>query len=153
MITSLNVTKMEGRKYNNDFAPTIQINHNVTLKTPRLIEKKTIFGNKNLMSMEFQMFINYLSPSIGHIMFEGSVDYYVEKGEASAVISAWTDANSKDANEIKTEISNNLMANVIPFASMVAQKMELPPVFPIPRITFGAKEEKGVKNERPSYIG
>ena len=152
MITALYVTKMESRKYVKDnIVGTIHINHDITLKIPRITEKITAFGNKSVMSIDFQMFISYLNPSIGEIMFEGCVDYFVEK--PLDIIAAWNNAESEAANKIKTEVGNNLMGNIIPFASMVAQKMELPPVFPIPRIAFGKQANPVKKEEQPSYIG
>jgi len=151
MITALYVTKMESRKFvRNNTVGTIQINHNITLKTPRVVEKVTMFGSKNVMTIDFQMFINYLNPSIGEIMFEGCVDYYVEK--PSDIIGEWENGESDTVNKIKSDVSNNLMGNIIPFAAMVAQKMELPPVFPIPRIAFGKPSEKQVKKDDTSYI-
>lgn len=153
MITALYVTKMESRKYVKDNVfTTIQINHNITLKTPKIIEKLTLFGGKNVMSIEYQMFISYLSPSIGEMMFEGSIDYFAEKSEPSVVIGEWENANSEIANKIKSEVSNNLMGTIIPFATMIAQRLELPSPLVIPRITFGKPSEKRIE-EDTSYIG
>lgn len=157
MITTINITKMESRKYVKDNpAGTLQINHSMTLKTPKILERNTILGNQSVLSIEFQMFISYLHPSIGEIMFEGNVDYFnfVEK-PSDKIIEAWDAMDNDDVNKIKTEVANKIMGNIIPFASIIAQKIDLPSVFPIPRLLFGKppQAQQVKKEETQSYIG
>ena len=54
------------RKYKN-----ININYDVNLKNPSLVAQNTPFGEKSVLRVEYTFAINYLSPNIGHIRFEG----------------------------------------------------------------------------------
>src|SRR5574337_893639 len=61
------------RKYKN-----ININYDINLRNPTVMTQGTPFGEKPVLRIEYTFAINYLSPNIGHIRFEGLSDYYSE---------------------------------------------------------------------------
>jgi len=127
-------TSEDIRKYKN-----ININYDVNLKNPSL-------GEKSVLRVEYTFAINYLSPNIGHIRFEGSSDYYSDE-DLKDLKEKW-DAG-KAPGDIQNELANTMVANLAPLALLISKSLGLPPSMPIPVINFQQAQQK--KKEEPSY--
>lgn len=122
------------RKYKN-----ININYDVNLKNPSLASEHTPFGDKSVLRIEYTFAINYLSPNIGHIRFEGSSDYYSEE-DLKGLKEKWDSGNAP--GDIQNEIANTMVANLAPLALMLSKALGLPPSMPVPVINFQQAQKK-----------
>ncbi len=129
------------RKYKN-----ININYDVNLKNPTLVSQNTPFGEKSVLRVEYTFAINYLSPNIGHIRFEGSSDYYGDE-DLKDLKEKWD--SGKAPGDIQNELANTMVANLAPLALLISKSLGLPPSMPIPVINFQQAQQK--KKEEPSY--
>jgi hypothetical protein len=134
-------TSEDIRKYKN-----ININYDVNLKNPSLIAHNTPFGEKSVLRVEYTFAINYLSPNIGHIRFEGVTDYYSED-DLKALKEKWD--TGKAPGDIQNELANTMVANLAPLALLLSKSLGLPPSMPIPVINFQQQGQK--KKEEPTF--
>lgn len=130
----------EIRKYRN-----ININFDINLKNPSIVVHRTPFGEKSVLRVKYTFAINYISPNIGHIRFEGLSDYYGEE-DLKHLKEKWESGEAP--GEIQNEIANNMVANLAPLALMLSKAMGLPPSMPIPVINF---QQTVKKKEEPTY--
>ncbi len=128
------------RKYKN-----ININYDVNLKNPSLVAHHTPFGEKSVLRVEYTFAINYLSPNIGHIRFEGVTDYYSEE-DLKEMKEKWETGNAP--GEVQNELANTMVANLAPLALLISKSLGLPPSMPIPVINFQQVQKK---KEEPTY--
>jgi len=129
------------RKYKN-----ININYDVNLKNPSIVVQHTPLGEKSVLRVEYTFAINYLSPNIGHIRFEGLTDYYSEE-DLKALKEKWDAGNAP--GDVQNEIANTMVANLAPLALMLSKALGLPPSMPVPVINFQQAQQK--KKEEPTY--
>lgn len=128
------------RKYKN-----ININYDVNLKNPSLVAHNTPFGEKSVLRVEYTFAINYLSPNIGHIRFEGVTDYYSDE-DLKAMKEKWDSGNAP--GEVQNELANTMVTNLAPLALLISKSLGLPPSMPIPVINFQQVQKK---KEEPTY--
>lgn len=134
-------TSEDIRKYKN-----ININYDVNLKNPSLVVQSTPFGEKSVLRVEYTFAINYLSPNIGHIRFEGVTDYYSDE-DLKVLKEKWD--SGKAPGDIQNELANTMVANLAPLALLLSKSLGLPPSMPIPVINFQQQAQK--KKEEPTY--
>ncbi len=149
MIMNFHLTSVESktyscsediRKYKN-----ININYDVNLKNPSIVIEKTPFGEKSVLRVEYSFAINYLSPNIGHIRFEGLSDYYSEE-DLKSLKEKWDSGNAP--GDVQNELANSMVANLAPLALMLSKSLGLPPSMPVPVINF---QQALKKKEEPTY--
>ncbi|MDP2840785.1 MAG: hypothetical protein Q8O17_00730 [Candidatus Methanoperedens sp.] len=128
------------RKYKN-----ININYDVNLKNPSIVVEKTPFGEKSVLRVEYSFSINYLSPNIGHIRFEGLSDYYSEE-DLKSLKEKWDSGNAP--GDVQNELANSMVSNLAPLALLLSKSLGLPPSMPIPVINFQQVQKK---KEEPTY--
>lgn len=149
MILNFQLTNVESRVYSSaeDIRKykNININYDINLKNPSIVAQSTPFGEKSVLRVEYTFAINYLSPNIGHIRFEGLSDYYGEEN-LKDLKDKWDKGNAP--GEIQNEIANNLVANLAPLALLLSKALGLPPSMPVPVINFQQIQKK---KEEPTY--
>jgi hypothetical protein len=128
------------RKYKN-----ININYDVNLKNPSIVVEKTPFGEKSVLRVEYSFTINYLSPNIGHIRFEGLSDYYSEE-DLKSLKEKWDSGNAP--GDVQNELANSMVSNLAPLALLLSKSLGLPPSMPVPVINF---QQALKKKEEPTY--
>jgi hypothetical protein len=128
------------RKYKN-----ININYDVNLKNPSIVVEKTPFGEKSVLRVEYSFAINYLSPNIGHIRFEGVSDYYSEE-DLKSLKEKWDSGNAP--GDVQNELANSMVGNLAPLALLLSKSLGLPPSMPVPVINFQQVQKK---KEEPTY--
>ncbi|MFH0903872.1 MAG: hypothetical protein V1854_01615 [Methanobacteriota archaeon] len=128
------------RKYKN-----ININYDVNLKNPSIVVEKTPFGEKSVLRVEYSFTINYLSPNIGHIRFEGLSDYYSEE-DLKSLKEKWDSGNAP--GDVQNELANSMVSNLAPLALLLSKSLGLPPSMPVPVINFQQVQKK---KEEPTY--
>ncbi len=131
------------RKYKN-----ININYDVNLKNPSVVVQETPLGEKSIMRVEFTFAINYMSPNIGHIRFEGASDYYSDE-DLEELKTKWESGEAP--GNIQNEIANTMVSNVAPLALMISKSLGLPPSMPVPVINFQEAKAQAQKKEEPTY--
>lgn len=129
------------RKYKN-----ININYDINLRNPTVVTQSTPFGEKPVLRVEYTFAINYLSPNIGHIRFEGLSDYYSEDN-LKELKDKWDAGNAP--GDVQNEIANTMVANLAPLALLLSKALGLPPSMPVPVINFQQQAQK--KKEEPTY--
>ncbi len=147
MITAFNIRKIEVHSHP-DPALGVQIQHELKLNKPNVTQIKTPFGETNVMRVEYTLHIQYINPTMGYMIFEGSLDHY---GLQDTDVSKWYE-NTKDVkiNQMKNEASNAIMQNILPVAMMISSHVGLPPAIQLPIIMFG-EVPKTQKNDDISY--
>ncbi len=128
------------RKYKN-----ININYDINLRNPTLVAQSTPFGEKSVLRVEYTFAINYLSPNIGHIRFEGLSDYYSED-DLKDLKDKWD--SGKAPGDVQNEIANTMVTNLAPLALLLSKALGLPPSMPVPVINFQQMQKK---KEEPTY--
>lgn len=118
---------------------SININFDINIKNPILVEQKTPFGEKQVIRLEYALSINYLNPNIGYIRFEGSTDYYQE-GELEDLHKQWTAGSAPP--QVQNEVANTMVSNLAPLALTISRTMGLPPAVPLPSVNFQSKQKK-----------
>jgi hypothetical protein len=149
MILNFQLTSVESKTYSSaeDIRKykNININYDVNLKNPSIAVEHTPFGEKSVLRVEYTFAINYLSPNIGHIRFEGSSDYYSEE-DLKELKENWE--AGKAPGDIQNELANTMVANLAPLALMLSKALGLPPSMPVPVINF---QQAAKKKEEPTY--
>jgi len=123
----------------------INVNYDINLRNPSTIKVPVV--PEKVLRIEFGVTINYINPSIGFIRFEGHCDYagpHVDK-----TLKEWDEGKPDIA--IQNEISNNMIARIIPLAMLLSQNLSLPPAAPLPVINFQKPGEAGEKDKFDSY--
>lgn len=149
MILNFQVNNVESKVYTSpeDIRKhkNININYDVNLKNPSLVDQHTISGDKSVLRVEYSFSINYLSPNIGHIRFEGLSDYYSD-ADLKELKEKWD--SGKAPMEVQNEIANTMVANLAPLALILSKALGLPPSMPVPVINFQQAQKK---KEEPTY--
>lgn len=125
---------------------SININFDINIKNPMLVEQKTPFGEKQIIRLEYALSINYLNPNIGYIRFEGSTDYYQE-GDLEEIHKQWTSGSAPPA--VQNEVANTMVSNLAPLALTISKTLGLPPAVPLPAVNFQGKQQK--KPDAPTH--
>lgn len=149
MILNFQLTTVESKTYSNaeDIRKykNININYDVNLKNPSIVVEKTPFGEKSVLRVEYSFAINYLSPNIGHIRFEGLSDYFSEE-DLKSLKEKWDSGNAP--GDVQNELANSMVANLAPLALLLSKSLGLPPSMPVPVINFQQVQKK---KEEPTY--
>ncbi|MFA4870840.1 MAG: hypothetical protein WC623_21765 [Pedobacter sp.] len=144
MITSITITKVEAKSYQ-EIGNTVMINHDFSLGIP-LVNKPDGVIN---FQINFKLHTVFTNPNRGYVLVEGSIGYRDDGNPLD--ISQWNNPEDTNINNIKTEVANSIMDNIIPVTMPLVHRMGLPPMFQMPRIQFGS-HAKG-KEPSQSYIG
>lgn len=138
MIVSFRVKEMESKVFMEPDEISkykgININYDVNVKNCSVVERETPFGKKAILKVDYMFSINYLSPNIGQIRFEGSSDYFDENQNMKELKEQWD--SGKAPVEVQNEIANNIVHNLAPLAITISQRLGLPPSVPLPSINF-----------------
>ena len=149
MILNFQLTTVESKNYSSadDIRKykNININYDVNLKNPSIVVEKTPFGEKSVLRVEYSFTINYLSPNIGHIRFEGVSDYYSEE-DLKSLKEKWDSGNAP--GDVQNELANSMVGNLAPLALLLSKSLGLPPSMPVPVINFQQAQKK---KEEPTY--
>ncbi|MDD1745566.1 MAG: hypothetical protein LUQ20_07160 [Candidatus Methanoperedens sp.] len=149
MILNFQLTTVESKNYSSaeDIRKykNININYDVNLKNPSIVVEKTPFGEKSVLRVEYSFAINYLSPNIGHIRFEGLSDYFSEE-DLKSLKEKWDSGNAP--GDVQNELANSMVANLAPLALLLSKSLGLPPSMPVPVINFQQVQKK---KEEPTY--
>lgn len=149
MITGFNINKIELKSYNYGKFGNVSINQELKMaKPPMIVEQSTPFGIKNILRVEYQLNINYISPSIGYMIFEGFVDCI--DSDSDIIRNEWDNPNNTIVNQTKTNCANAIFQNIIPIALLLSNRVNLPPVIQMPMIDFSNQKKK---EEHQNYIG
>ncbi len=123
----------------------INVNYDINLRN--LSAVKIPIAPEKVLRIEYGVTINYINPSIGFIRFEGYCDY--AGAGAEKTIQDWNQGKPDIA--IQNEVSNNMMARIIPLAMLISQNLCLPPAAPLPVINFQKPGEAGQKDKFDAY--
>ena len=149
MILNFQLTTVESKNYSSadDIRKykNININYDVNLKNPSIVVEKTPFGERSVLRVEYSFTINYLSPNIGHIRFEGVSDYYSEE-DLKSLKEKWDSGNAP--GDVQNELANSMVGNLAPLALLLSKSLGLPPSMPVPVINFQQAQKK---KEEPTY--
>jgi hypothetical protein len=149
MILNFQLTTVESKNYSSaeDIRKykNININYDVNLKNPSIVVEKTPFGERSVLRVEYSFAINYLSPNIGHIRFEGVSDYYSEE-DLKSLKEKWDSGNAP--GDVQNELANSMVGNLAPLALLLSKSLGLPPSMPVPVINFQQIQKK---KEEPTY--
>ena len=149
MILNFQLTSVESRTYSSteDIRKykNININYDVNLRNPSIVVAHTPFGEKSVLRVEYTFAINYLSPNIGHIRFEGLSDYYSDE-DLRALKEKWD--SGKAPGDVQNELANTMVANLAPLALMLSKSLGLPPSMPVPVINF---QQVQMKKQEPTH--
>ena len=149
MILNFQLTTVESKNYSSadDIRKykNININYDVNLKNPSIVVEKTPFGERSVLRVEYSFAINYLSPNIGHIRFEGVSDYYSEE-DLKSLKEKWD--SGKAPGDVQNELANSMVGNLAPLALLLSKSLGLPPSMPVPVINFQQAQKK---KEEPTY--
>jgi hypothetical protein len=124
----------EVRKYRN-----ININYDINIRNTTLLERSTVFGKKDVLRIDYAFSINYLSPNIGHLRFEGSAEYFSPGTDLAKLKSEWDSRRAPP--EVQNEVANNIIVNLAPLAMTLSSSLGLPPSIPLPSLSFQKKKE------------
>ena len=153
MIVNFKVTQVESKTY---VTPeevkkqkSININYDISLKNTTILPKQTPFGEKTVLRVEYAFSINYLSPNVGHIRFEGYSDYYSDEENLTRIKSEWD--GGKAPPEVQNQIANTMVSNLAPLAVTLSSTLGLPPAMPLPNINF--QQQKKAEPVQTTYHG
>ena len=130
----------ELQKYRN-----INVNYDINLRNPSAVKIPVV--PEKVLRIEYSVAINYINPSIGFIRFEGHCDYAGSRVEKT--LKEWEQGKPDIA--IQNEISNNMIARIIPLAMLLSQNLSLPPAAPLPVINFQKPGEPGETGEKDKF--
>ena len=149
MILGLVINKMESERHVplDELARYRNINVNYDINMRNLAIVKPAGAQKELLRIEYTVAINYLNPSIGFIRFEGFCDYAGTDVERTK--KDWESGNP-DLN-VQNEVSNNMMARLIPIAMILSQNLCLPPAAPLPVINYQKPGEAPKESKFDQY--
>jgi hypothetical protein len=155
MIVNFRVTLVESKIYVDPEEvrkqKNVNINYDINLKNTAIVLKQTPFGEKKILRVEYAFSINYLSPNVGHIRFEGYSDYYSDEDDLNKIKSDW-DAGKAPSN-IQNQIANTMVSNLAPLAVTLSSKLGLPPAMPLPAINFQQKQAGKPEKVETMYHG
>ncbi|MCK5660831.1 MAG: hypothetical protein KAH86_05675 [Methanosarcinales archaeon] len=144
MIINFHVKEIESKIYVNPSEaktqPNVNINYDINLRNINVATEKTPFGEKDVLRVEYAFTINYMSPSIGHIRFEGWSDYYNNDTDMAELKKLW-DEGKAPAN-VQNEVANVMVSNLAPLAMSISRTHGLPPAIPIPAINFQQQQKQ-----------
>ncbi|MEA1907824.1 MAG: hypothetical protein U9N43_02170 [Euryarchaeota archaeon] len=153
MIVNFKVTQIESKTY---VTPeevkkqkSININYDISLKNTTILPKQTPFGEKTVLRIEYAFSINYLSPNVGHIRFEGYSDYYSDEENLTRIKSEWD--GGKAPPDVQNQIANTMVSNLAPLAVTISSTLGLPPAMPLPNINF--QQQKKAEPVQTTYHG
>ncbi|MEA1907288.1 MAG: hypothetical protein U9N12_10160 [Euryarchaeota archaeon] len=153
MIVNFKVTQVESKVY---VTPeevkkqkNININYDISLKNTTILPKQTPFGEKTVLRVEYAFSINYLSPNVGHIRFEGYSDYYSDEEDLTRIKSEWD--GGKAPPKVQNQIANTMVSNLAPLAVTISSTLGLPPAMPLPNINF--QQQKKAEPVQTTYHG
>ncbi len=153
MIVNFKVTQIESKTY---VTPeevkkqkSININYDISLKNTTILPKQTPFGEKTVLRVEYAFSINYLSPNVGHIRFEGYSDYYSDEENLTRIKSEWD--GGKAPPDVQNQIANTMVSNLAPLAVTISSTLGLPPAMPLPNINF--QQQKKAEPVQTTYHG
>ncbi len=153
MIVNFKVTQVESKTYTTPEEvrkqKSININYDINLKNIAILPKQTPFGEKTVLRVEYAFSINYLSPNVGHIRFEGYSDYYSDEENLTRIKSEW-DAG-KAPPDVQNQIANTMVSNLAPLAVTISSTLGLPPAMPLPNINF--QQQKKAEPVQTTYHG
>jgi len=153
MIVNFKVTQVESKTYVTpeevQKQKSININYDISLKNTTILPKQTPFGEKTVLSVEYAFSINYLSPNVGHIRFEGYSDYYSDEENLTRIKSEWD--GGKAPPEVQNQIANTMVSNLAPLAVTLSSTLGLPPAMPLPNINF--QQQKKAEPVQTTYHG
>lgn len=137
-LLNLRVVSVESRAY---MSPeelrslrNISINYDITLRTARAASSEAT----RAVRIDYAFTIQYIAPNAGHIRFEGTADYRDPGADPEALLGRW---GGQIPPEVHAEVANSVLTHVAPFAMEVAQRLGLPPSFPLPTIAAGKPPE------------
>jgi hypothetical protein len=155
MIVNFRVTLVESKIYVDPEEvrkqKNVNINYDINLKNTVIVPKQTPFGEKTILRVEYAFSINYLSPNVGHIRFEGYSDYYSDEDDLNKIKSDW-DAGKAPSN-VQNQIANTMVSNLAPLAVTLSSKLGLPPAMPLPAINFQQKQAGKPEKVETMYHG
>ncbi len=143
MIVNFRVTQVESKTYTTPEEvkkqKNININYDINLKGVSVVPKQTPFGEKTVLRVEYAFSINYLSPNVGHIRFEGFSEYYSDEQDVTQIKSDWD--NGKAPSDVQNQIANTMVSNLAPLAVTLSSTLGLPSAMPLPNINFQQKKK------------
>ncbi|MEA3283211.1 MAG: hypothetical protein U9Q68_11800 [Euryarchaeota archaeon] len=155
MIVNFRVTQVESKIYVDPEEvrkqKNVNINYDINLKNTTVVSKPTPFGEKTILRVEYAFSINYLSPNVGHIRFEGYSDYYSDEDDLNQIKIDW-DAG-KAPSKVQNQIANTMVSNLAPLAITLSSKLGLPPAMPLPAINFQQKQAGKPEKVETMYHG
>lgn len=139
MISKFIVTKTESQTFDSDIKiRQHSINVEINLRNPKIIDKS--------LRVDFAYAITYFNPSVGNIRFEGYCDYF-NNTDLSDIVNNWEQGTSP---EIRNEIANFTINNLVPISIFIARTMGLPSPIQIPHIDF-TKPKTSAKPDNRIY--
>ena len=155
MIVNFRVTQVESKIYVDPEEvkkqKNVNINYDINLKNTAVVPKQTSFGEKTILRVEYAFSINYLSPNVGHIRFEGYSDYYSDEDDLIQIKSDWD--QGKAPSKVQNQIANTMVSNLAPLAITLSSKLGLPPAMPLPAINFQQKKAGKPEKVETMYHG
>jgi hypothetical protein len=122
------------------------VNYDISIKPNSLQEK----DGRQMLVADYRVTINYLSPSIGHLNFEGKVE--VEKnGDLSKEYADW--CNDKPSTGLYNELVNSVMLGVAPLALLLSRSIDLPPAVPLPGVEITEDRSGAGHHDEYAYHG
>lgn len=115
----------------------ISVNYDISLRGPRLAEGAPPAPDR-LLRLDYSFTVQYIAPNAGHIRFEGTADYRPAEGEPEELLKRW---GGQVPPEVHAEVGNAVLAHLAPFAMEVAQRLGLPPSFPLPVLSASKPPE------------
>ena len=147
MITNFHIKTIEVKA----FVPQEEIKNykQVQINCDLNMKKATLSSDAKFLKVEFTLALNYITPSIGQIRFEGTVVYAGGNPQDMREIKKAWDSDAPPAN-VWNELSNVCMNNTAPIALLLSQAAGLPPAIPIPLINI-AEVQAGKQEESTIY--
>jgi len=148
MILNLEINKIESHRHVpvEDIRGCKNVNNDINIKNTSLVKRRTPFGERIVLRAECSYAINYLSPNVGYIRFEGAADYYDEERNLEQIKKDWDKGNVPI--EVLNEVANTMVVSMAPLAMSISKSLGLPPAVPVPKITFQKQQKKG---EEPTF--
>lgn len=98
---------------------TINISYEFSIEEPRAIKSRT--GKEELLQVEYTFAIVYSNPSMGYLRYQGVVD-----------CKKINESNNDISAEVRNEIAQTIVQNILPLALLSSKAMGLPPAVPLP---------------------
>lgn len=141
VLLSLRLASVESRAYLDPeevrSVRNISVNYDITLRGPRMAEAARP-ASPRVLRIDYAFTVQYITPNAGHIRFEGTADYRDASAEPEAVLKRW---GGQIPPEVHAEVGNAVLGHLAPFAMEVAQRLGLPPSFPLPALSSSKPPE------------